>query len=101
MCDRFDAFMAADKPPMSAQDRIQMRWDSAFAVELSRRAIERLYAASGAHGLYEGNPVYRAFRDISTACHHAVVDFDTVSGLMGQFQLTGDLGENPRMQPFA
>jgi alkylation response protein AidB-like acyl-CoA dehydrogenase len=101
MCDRFDAFMAADKPPMSAQDRIQMRWDSAFVVELSRRAIDRLYAVSGAHGLYEGNPVYRAFRDIGTACHHAVVDFDTVSGLMGQFQLTGDLGENPRMQPFA
>ena len=101
MCDRFDAFMAADNPPMSAQDRIQMRWDAAFVVELSRRAIERLYAASGAFGLYEGNPVYRAFRDISTACHHAVVDFDTVSNLMGQFQLTGDLGENPRMQPFA
>jgi alkylation response protein AidB-like acyl-CoA dehydrogenase len=101
MCDRFDALMAADQPPMSAQDRIQMRWDAAYVVELNRRAIERLYAASGAHGLYEGNPVYRAFRDISTACHHAVVDFDTVSKLMGQFQLTGDLGENPRMQPFA
>ena len=101
MCDRFDALMAADQPPMSAQDRIQMRWDAAYVVELSRRAIERLFAASGAHGLYEGNPVYRAFRDISTACHHAVVDFDTVSNLMGQLQLTGDLGENPRMQPFA
>jgi 3-hydroxy-9,10-secoandrosta-1,3,5(10)-triene-9,17-dione monooxygenase len=101
MCDRFDALMAADQPPMSPQDRIQMRWDAAYVVELSRRAIERLYAASGAHGLYEGNPIYRAFRDISTACHHAVVDFDTVSGLMGQLQLTGDLGENPRMQPFA
>ena len=101
MCNRFDAFMAIDNPPMSAQDRIQMRWDAAFVVELSRRAIERLYAASGAQGLYEGSPVYRAFRDISTACHHAVIDFDTVSNLMGQFQLTGDLGENPRMAPFA
>lgn len=101
MCDRFDVLMAADQPPMSAQDRIQMRWDAAYVVELSRRAIERLYAASGAHGLYEGNPIYRAFRDISTACHHAVCDFDTVSSLMGQMQLTGDLGENPRMAPFA
>jgi alkylation response protein AidB-like acyl-CoA dehydrogenase len=101
MCDRFDVLMAADKPPMSAKDRIQMRWDATYVVELSRRAIERLYAASGALGLYEGNPVYRAFRDISTACHHAVIDFDTVSNLMGQMQLTGDLGENPRMQPFA
>lgn len=101
MCDRFDAFIVVDKAPMSAEDRIQMRWDAAYVVESSRRAIERLYAASGALGLYEGNPVYRAFRDISTACHHAVVDFDTVSSLMGQLQLTGDLGEDPRMQPFA
>ncbi|MBR1124101.1 hypothetical protein JQ628_21405 [Bradyrhizobium lablabi] len=100
MCDRFDALMAIDQP-MSAQDRIQMRWDACYVVELSRRAIERLFAAAGAHGLYEGNKVYRAFRDINTACHHAVVDFDAVSNLMGQFRLTGDLGENPRAAPFA
>ena len=101
MCGRFDALMAVDQAPMSAQDRIQFRWDAAYIVELSRRAIERLFAASGAHGLYEGNAVYRAFRDVNTACHHAVVDFDTVSSLMGQFGLTGDLGENPRAAPFA
>ena len=101
MCERFDALMAIDQAPMSAQERIQMRWDSAYIVELCRRAIERLYAVSGAHGLYEGNPVYRAYRDIMTACHHAVIDFDTVSGLKGQFELTGDLGENPRGAPLA
>jgi alkylation response protein AidB-like acyl-CoA dehydrogenase len=101
MCARFDTLMAIDQAPMSAQDRIQMRWDAAYVVELSRRAIERLYAASGAHGIYEGNAVQRAFRDINTACHHAVIDFDTVSAMMGQFRLTGELGENPRMAPFA
>ena len=101
MCDRFDTLILADNSPMSPQDRIQMRWDAAYVVELCRRAIERLFAASGAHGLYEGNAVYRAFRDINTACHHAVVDFDTVSGLMGQMKLTGDLGEDPRGAPFA
>ena len=100
MCNRFDALMAIDQPPMAPQDRIQMRWDAAYVVELSRRAIDRLFAASGAHGLYEGNPVLRAYRDINTACHHAVVDFDTVSSMMGQFKLTGDLGENPRAAPF-
>jgi alkylation response protein AidB-like acyl-CoA dehydrogenase len=100
MCDRFDTLMAIDQAPMSPQDRIQMRWDSAYIVELCRRAIDRLFAASGAHGIYEGNAVHRAFRDISTACHHAVIDFDTVSGMMGQFKLTGDLGENPRGAPF-
>lgn len=101
MCERFDALMAIDQAPMSAGDRIQMRWDSAYVVELCRRAIDRLYTVSGAHGLYEGSPIYRAYRDIMTACHHAVIDFDTVSSLMGQFKLTGDLGENPRGTPFA
>jgi alkylation response protein AidB-like acyl-CoA dehydrogenase len=84
MCDRFDEAIAADQGPMSAGDRVQFRWDAAYVVELSRRAIERLFAASGAHGIYEGNPVYRAYRDINTACHHAVIDFDTVWGCAGR-----------------
>lgn len=101
MCDRFDAAIVVDQPPMSDRDRIQFRWDSAYIVELSRRAIDRLFSASGAHGIYEGNPVYRAYRDINTACHHAVVDFDTVSGLWGQTAMLGHLGENPRAAPVA
>ncbi|MFH1343716.1 MAG: acyl-CoA dehydrogenase family protein [Pseudomonadota bacterium] len=101
ICDRFDQAMETDQGPMSAGERVQFRWDAAYVVELSRRAIERLFAASGAHGIYEGNPVYRAYRDINTACHHAVIDFDTVSGLRGQMALLGDIGENPRAVPLA
>ena len=86
---------------MAANDRIQFRWDAAYVVELSRRAIDRLFAASGAHGIYEGDPVYRVYRDINTACHHTVVDFDTVSELRGRMTLLGDLNENPRSAPFA
>ena len=101
MCDRFDAALVADQAPMPARERIQFRWDAAYVVELSRRAIERLFATSGAHGIYEGNPVYRAYRDINTACHHAVVDFDTVSELRGKMALLGELKENPRAAPLA
>jgi Acyl-CoA dehydrogenase, C-terminal domain len=39
---------------MSAQDRIQMRWDATYVAELSRRVVERLFAAAGARGLYRG-----------------------------------------------
>ena len=56
MCDRFDAALALDQAPLSEKERIQFRWDSAYIVELCRRAIDRLFSASGAHGLYEGNP---------------------------------------------
>ena len=101
MCQRFDVAMVADQAPMSARDRIQFRWDAAYVAELSRRAIERLYASAGAHGLYEGNPVLRAYRDVVTACHHAVVDFDLVSEMQGRATLLGTLNENPRAAPFA
>jgi alkylation response protein AidB-like acyl-CoA dehydrogenase len=101
ICQRFDVALAEDQAPLPPLDRIQYRWDAAYIVELSRRAIERVFAASGAHGIYEGNPVLRAFRDINTACHHAVVDFDTVSEIRGRALLFGDLNENPRAAPLA
>ena len=101
ICMRFDAAMVADEPPMSDRDRIQFRWDAAYVAELSRRAIDRIYASAGAHGLYEGDPVLRAYRDVVTACHHAVVDFDLVSEMQGRAILLGSLSENPRAAPFA
>ena len=101
ICQRFDAAMIADHPPMSERERIQLRWDAAYVAELSRRAMERVYASAGAHGLYEGNPVLQAYRDVVTACHHAVVDFDTVSEMQGRVTLLGSLKENPRAAPFA
>ncbi len=101
ICARLDAAMAADRGPMPAAERVQFRFDAAYVVELSRRAIDRLFAASGAHGIYQGNDLYRAYRDINTACHHAVIDFDTVAGLRGQIALLGDIGETPLAAPLA
>ena len=101
ICDRFDVAMKEDKAPMSPVDRAQFRWDAAYVVELCRRAVERIFSAAGAHSVYEGSPVLRAFRDINTACHHAVVDFDTVSEIQGRAMLFGDMNENPRAAPFA
>jgi alkylation response protein AidB-like acyl-CoA dehydrogenase len=101
ICQRFDKAMAADQPPMSDRERMQFRWEAAYIAELSRRAMERIYASAGAHGLYEGHPVLQAYRDVVTACHHAVVDFDTVSEMQGRVTLLGSLNENPRAAPFA
>lgn len=100
ICRRFDAAMA-DPAPMSDRERIQYRWDAAYVAELCRRAMERIYAAAGAHGIYEGSPVLEAYRDVNTACHHVVIDFDTVSELQGRMILTGSLNENLRAAPFA
>lgn len=101
ICRRFDVAMAANAAPMSERERIQYRWDAAYVAELCRRAMERIYASAGAHGIYEGSAVLEAYRDVNTACHHAVVDFDTVSEMQGRMILTGSLNENPRAAPFA
>ncbi len=101
ICARFDAAMIADQAPMPDLDRIQFRWDAAYIAELCRRSMERIYASAGAHSLYEGDPVLVAYRDVVTACHHAVVDFDTVSEMYGRTVMLGSLNENPRAAPFA
>ena len=83
--------MIADKAPMPDLDRIQFRWDAAYIAELCRRSMERIYASVGAQSLYEGDLVLIAYRDVVTACHHAVVDFDTVSEMYGRAMLLGSL----------
>ncbi len=64
-------------------------------VELARRATERLFAAAGAHGIYDTSPLQRVFRDINTASHHAIVDFDNLAEAKGKMEL--GLEVSPRL----
>ena len=59
-----------------------------------RRAVDSIV-------LIDANPTLGGVGRPSNSTHFVGIDFDTVSGLMGQFTLTGDLGENPRGAPFA
>jgi 3-hydroxy-9,10-secoandrosta-1,3,5(10)-triene-9,17-dione monooxygenase len=51
------------------------------------RATERIFAASGAHSVYDDNRLQAVFRDMNTACHHAVVDFDSTAEMFGRVTL--------------
>jgi 3-hydroxy-9,10-secoandrosta-1,3,5(10)-triene-9,17-dione monooxygenase len=82
-----DAALAENDPPLGLVERVELRWNAAYAVELCRRASERIFAAAGAHAVYDGHPLQRLHRDINTACHHAIVDFDTVAEIKGQMEL--------------
>ncbi len=73
--------------PLPLDERIQIRWNAAYAVELCRRAIERVFAVAGAQAMYDGHPLQRLHRDVTTASHHAIVDFDNVSEIKGRFDL--------------
>lgn len=101
ICDRFDAAIAGNRAPLPASERAKIRWDAAYVVELSRRAIDRLFAAAGAHAVYDPSDFQRVHRDIHTASHHAIVDFDSLAELMGRATLGVDVAEDERGIPVA
>lgn len=85
-CDMFDAIAAA-KEPVDAQAEALMRWHSAYAAELCRRAVERLCAGAGAHAAYNDSPMQQYYRDVVMATHHAAVDMDGSGELQGRMML--------------
>jgi hypothetical protein len=53
-----------------------------------RRSTERIFpGAAGAHGIYDKAEIQGAFRDMNTACHHALVDFDSMAEAFGRVSL--------------
>ncbi|HIF11405.1 MAG TPA: hypothetical protein EYQ81_17230 [Sneathiellales bacterium] len=86
-CELLDEAMAAHRPPVDLETRVQIRWNAAYAVELCRRATERIFAVSGAHAIYDDHPLQKMHRDINTASHHAIVDFDGVAEIKGRLEL--------------
>ena len=92
LCDRWDAALAENRPPLDVSLRAQLRWDAAYVAELSRRAIDRLFAVAGAHAVYDSSELQRIHRDLHTACHHAIMDFDSLAELHGRLTLGLDAG---------
>lgn len=81
-CDMFDEITAA-KQPADMKAQAQMRWQSAYAAGLCRRAVERLYAGAGAHAAYNDSPMQQYYRDVIMATHHAAVDMDGAAEFEG------------------
>ncbi len=70
-CDRIMASLS-----YTAEQRTRVKWQGAYATELCRRAVGRLFAGSGAHSIYDGSDMQVAFRNINVAANHASLDFD-------------------------
>ncbi len=86
-CDLLDAAMQAGAVPVGGETNASIRWNASYASELCRRATERVYAAAGAGATHDRSPLQRWFRDINTACHHAIVDFDSLREARGRLAL--------------
>jgi alkylation response protein AidB-like acyl-CoA dehydrogenase len=72
----FERLMATGERP-GLEHRTQVKWMAAYAGELCRRAVGRLFAGAGAHAVYESSPLQAAFTNINVGAQHASIDFDT------------------------
>jgi alkylation response protein AidB-like acyl-CoA dehydrogenase len=77
---------------LTVEERAELKWHAAYAVELCRRAVERIYGSAGAHAVYDDSRLQARFRDLNTACHHAIADLDTNAELYGRVRLGLDPG---------
>jgi 3-hydroxy-9,10-secoandrosta-1,3,5(10)-triene-9,17-dione monooxygenase len=62
--------------PWSAKLQAKLRRDHAFSTMLCVRAVDRLAAAAGAHGMMEDTPLQRAFRDVHGVANHGGNNWD-------------------------
>ncbi|MDA1099853.1 MAG: acyl-CoA dehydrogenase family protein [Proteobacteria bacterium] len=69
-----------DSPALRAQAKFQ----AAYAVELFRRAVDRLMAATGARSAFDDSALQRAFRDLTMAAKHEMINFDTSAQAYGR-----------------
>ena len=89
-CSLLDSAMAENNLPMDVESRAKIRWNASYAVELCRRATERVFAIAGAHSIYDVSAIQRWHRDVNTACHHAIADFDGIAEVRGSIALLLD-----------
>ena len=89
--DRCDE-VAATGERLTLEERAELKWHASYVGELSRRATERIFASAGAHAIYDDSELQARFRDINTACHHAVADFDGNAQMYGRVLLGLDPG---------
>jgi 3-hydroxy-9,10-secoandrosta-1,3,5(10)-triene-9,17-dione monooxygenase len=74
--------------------KTRYRRDGAFSVNLCTEAVDMLFAASGARGLYMSGAIQRQFRDAHAIAAHISFSFDAVGSNYGRIAL-GLSNENP------
>jgi alkylation response protein AidB-like acyl-CoA dehydrogenase len=77
---------------LTVEERAELKWHAAYVVELCRRAVERIFASAGAHAVYDDSDLQGWYRDVNTACHHAVADLDGTAEMYGRVRLGLDPG---------
>ena len=72
------------------------RRDGAFAAQLCDRAMDAIFKTAGATGLYDEQPLQRAFRDFTAANQHITMMWDAQATTYGRIAL-GLPSDNPTL----
>jgi alkylation response protein AidB-like acyl-CoA dehydrogenase len=72
---------------VSMDQRIRNRRAQTFAARLVSEAIDELYEASGATGIFVRDPTQRLWRDIHAGSKHFSLNWDAMRAMCGQYSL--------------
>jgi 3-hydroxy-9,10-secoandrosta-1,3,5(10)-triene-9,17-dione monooxygenase len=78
------------------EQKVKYRRDGAYAVKLSTHAVDLLFGASGGGGLYDTNPISRAFRDVHAVAAHITQTWEVNAAMYGRVMLGLD-PDNPTL----
>jgi 3-hydroxy-9,10-secoandrosta-1,3,5(10)-triene-9,17-dione monooxygenase len=84
------AAYGAGKAPTVLQRSVWRR-NQAFCARLLLESVESLLYRGGAHGLLEGDPVQRAYRDVGAGVTHVGTDWDIWGRIYGKALLGQDI----------
>ncbi len=76
---------AGEETPLEV--RARFRLSAAYATELCKRAVNRLYAAAGGGAVYDTSPLQRAVRDLGTIGAHVALSLDGAGECYGAVDL--------------
>jgi alkylation response protein AidB-like acyl-CoA dehydrogenase len=69
---------------LSIEQRARNRRDIAYVAQLCTRAVDRLFASSGASGIFLDNEAQRLLRDIHAAGQHIALSWDVAGSTYGR-----------------
>jgi len=93
--DMIEGQEIANRNEIPTQERkLQAKRNVALGVKLCTEAVDTLYAAAGAHGLYDGFPMQRIFRDAHAGASHILFRDDMNYTTWGLIALGGEVTNN-------
>ena len=82
----------ADAEELPIELRARNKRDMAYCPILAARAVERLFYAIGARGLFQSEPIQRSFRDVNAGMRQIALNWDVNGTTYGQIALGQDPG---------